>query len=310
MRLVRLALVLAISLPLLPAVAGARVDPGVEEWVFTGDIPPFTFPSKALLGRGGRGITAAFGEHPENLVAAANYRDTARGMFVEVTVQRVARTDFVDHLIEARVRSQENARVVPGGSMVIAFDQPLYFYCGGDGCNRRVYRWRSGPQIVVDINADGVASDGADIPCPEPTELLQAYLQRYPSSLTFQPDSDERAAQFRRDQLALRLSAAQHWLTQTATAAEDDQIPLLHEVGRHLTKFAQIRAAAFGTPSLLAEAQRIHDALQLPVTTQQRKLHEILSEYQGWWAQHQNDPVRLPPVATPTAAAPAGTPTP
>lgn len=189
--------------------------------------------------------------------------------------------------------------------MVALFGQPVLVYCSNaPNCTEREYTWRSGFQTVLELEAHAFSRltlpDGSpqigEIPCPEPTEILQAYLQRYPSSLTLYTEDDEHAKKWRRDQTALELAAADYQLDQRyASVPTEDQWLALAAARDHLTTFAELRQAAFRGPDAAKERGRIDKLRDLPSGTQLDELKKIRLEYRQWWSTHQNDPVYLPP---------------
>jgi hypothetical protein len=283
--------------------AEPRIDPAAEAWVFTSDLPPFSIERARGGSAGGAGLDYQyFGEHPENAGGDAEYRDRSRDMLVDISVVKNARTAFLDHLIEAQFRDATTARLHTEVSLIVMGGQPVFFYCGEPpGCGERTYTWRSGDRIVVKVEAKAfdrsprtVPSSGHK-PCPEPTEILQAYLQRYPSSLTLYTEDDEHAAKWRREQTALEIASAEFWLNQAGNAQPNQQSGLLDTARHHLESFAELREVAFRGPSASEEQKRLTAARQLPIPSRLTELNKIGQEYHAWWNTHQNDPVYLPP---------------
>lgn len=310
-RLLLIALAIATTAELLPAAAlQLKIDPGAGAWLIVADIPPFalggTIGAAASLTTGGGGIGAQFlGNDPQDVFAQAHYTDAVRGMLVDVQVIRNGRTAFLDHLVEAVFRDGSTGRLdLPESTIASILGGTLFFFCDKpSACKRRDYMWRSGSNLVVRISAhaashqrmpDGFPKVDA-IPCPEPTEVLQAYLQRYPSALSFYTEDDAHAKRWRHDQAALELVSADYHLDQTGGATPEHTASLLDAARDHLTSFAELRRVAFGGPSATKEAERIAAVRQLPAATQLAELNKIRNEYRQWWNAHQNDPVYLPP---------------
>ena len=279
-------------------------DLDVGTWLVASDILPFSFAS-AHVSAGG-GVNSRFlGDRPEDLFAGGSYRDRVRGVLIELSVTRNGNTAYLDHLIEADLRDDATGRMLgPENAMVLILGNPVFIFCDTPpDCEGRQYLWRSGPNFVVKVRASAAADVGPPdgppkirrLPCPEPTELLQTYLQRYPSSLTLFADSDDRAKAWRRDQTALELAAADYQLDRAATLAPDNQWQALGAARDHLALFAQLRELALRGPSFIKERDRIGSTSSLPTPAQLTELNKIRQEYRQWWNAHLNDPVFLPP---------------
>lgn len=288
------------------AISQPRIDPGADRWLVASDIPPFSFSSSAAVSVGGALGSPFFGDHTDDLFAATRYRDDSRGISVEVAVVRNGRPEFLDHLIEAVFRDGATGRMnLPQSTTTSVLNNTVFFFCDKPppNCESREYMWRSGPQLVIKVKAHASTAerlpDGFPqvhrIACAEPIEILQAYLERYPSAITAFTESDDRAKQWRRDQAALRLAAAEYQLDGAPSLSSDKQSQALDAARDHLTSFAELRRVAFGGASATKEAERIAAARQLPIATQLTELNKIRQEYRQWWNAHQNDPVSLPP---------------
>jgi hypothetical protein len=146
------------------------------------------------------------------------------------------------------------------------------------------------------------------LPCPEPSEILQAYLQRYPSALTLYTDSAERAAQWRRDMLELDLAAAQYKLAQRAAAPPDQLTPAnVASIADHLLDFARGREAVLSGPKFQREEDRIEKLREFSLPKRLQELQKIADEYQSWWTAQGYGQIEVPPLPPPT---PTAVPTP
>jgi hypothetical protein len=152
-----------------------------------------------------------------------------------------------------------------------------------------------------------------------PTEVLDAYLALYPSSI---PDSvagtPAHHTEWIRDDMRHTLTYATRDAGAAAMVADADKKALwVDHLRRWVTRFAQYRERfyGFGNAAELARSLatvekelrqsgggQIDPQAYLPV------LQGHVNEFQTWWNAHQNDPVLLPtpapsPASTPTAAA-------
>jgi len=302
-----------------------RVDPGAENWLVMADVGTFRL-TRASLRTGGGGIEPRFfGDHPDNLTAVGDYEDGAHSLLVGASVTRDIDTTYIERLMESEFRDDATGRFHSTSSLVSLLGNTVFLYCeGSPDCKGRIYEWRSGADIIVSIDAGTVANDitpGADPPltprtsktnppCPEPTEILQAYLQRYPSSLTMYTDSDERARQWQRDMMALEVAAAQYKLADAARKPVAQVRPAeLRDVESHLTEFALKRQLVLSGPKLEKETPRIEQWRALTDRSRQlAALKAVADEYQAWWSAQGYGQIEVPalppPPAVPTPIAP------
>jgi hypothetical protein len=325
-----LAVMLLVGTLLEAAVASAaEIEAGAEAWVIATDISPFSLVHATLRPGGGGVDGTVFGDHPDNFYAGAKYTDEARLISVGVGVTRDVRTAYIDHLIEDEFRDNARGRFHHSTSLISLFGSPVFLYCNQPpDCRRRLYEWRSGSDLVISVSAGTVRRDitpGADPPltprrssdlppCAEPTEVLQAYLERYPSALTLYSDSDERAAQWQRDMLELELAAAQYKLTQQATVPGDQLAPgKVARIADHLLDFAKGREAVLSGPKFQREEDRIEKLRELALPKRLQELQRIADEYRNWWRAQGHGEIEVPPLPPPTPTAaptPVNTPTP
>lgn len=286
------------------SVAQPVVPPGADAWVTTSDIGPFVFKG-ASLEAGGRGLYNGYAaSHAENVDAGAGYDDPARGISVHVRVTKHADPVHIRHFLEALFRSHSTGRMHGQTATVDRNGNTIYFYCSpSPDCKDRVYAWRSGSDRIVQVAAKafvdvGSPEDGPDprrIPCPEPAEVLDEYLDRYPSALTVSAQGDEQAKQWLRDRVGLELARAELDLEAVASVPEAMRSQALFEARSALIAWSEKREKVFGKPDSDREAERIARLDGLGSDAQIRELSKIRDEYRAWWAAHQNDPVVLPP---------------
>lgn len=305
MKAVALALLWATAAWLGARSSFAQVDPGADAWLIMNDISPFAVGTTAKVSAGASGIMERyFGEDPQDLFAGTDYSDDARDMTIEVAVIRVQRTTYLDHLLEAKFRDGRSGRMHAENSVISVGGESVLFSCAKPPpqCEDRTYSWRSGSNILVTIRAHAMEfftdAEGLPkprpIPCPAPTEILQAYLQRYPSALVPYSESDDRAKTWLRQQVALSLEAAESHLDREVSAVDPiDKERLLEDAVEHLLAFLRLRASALAGPAADRELRRLSSLDPLPLETQARKLAEIRQEYRAWWNVHQNDAVQL-----------------
>jgi hypothetical protein len=305
MRLARFGIAIMATLLLSVGAVGQSIMPGADAWVTTSDITPFAV-RKASLMEGGAGLYKGYlGDNPANVDAGARYEDSTRGMTVGVRVARQADTTYLVHFLESPFRSHKTGRLLPQATLSVHGGQRLFFYCSqGPDCEDRIYAWLSGLDTVVSVDAKafvdvGSAAAGPDprrTPCPEPTEVLDAYLDRYPSTLAEPPSADDESAkQWLRGRVGLMLAAAELRLAAVRTVQENLRGQALHEAREALYRWAQEREDVFRKPAAAREAERLHSLEPLPIDAQLRELEALRDEYRAWWTAHQNDAIELPP---------------
>jgi hypothetical protein len=277
-------------------------------------------------------IGEVFGDHPNNGGGGVDYQDPVRHMFLEVRVRREVRPEYVDHVIQRPYRDSQTGRLTSGLSVITLFGNALFLYCEeSPDCTERTYVWRSGPDLVVTVTAHaydrGVTPEAGprrDVPCPEPTELLQAYLERYPSSLTQNWEvpvwswiqDEARAREHLHTAVALRLAGAKYWLAMAARISIEQVRDVdLRKIERQLKEFARLRQAHLNGPDAETEHKRIKAIKQLAPQPRLSKLQELMQEYQAWWDRNVGVLVvvpALPPPVTPSPvpSTPTAVPTP
>jgi hypothetical protein len=228
--------------------------------------------------------------------------------------------------MEGRFRKSQTGRFTPRLSLVTLFGNAVLFYCSpSPDCNERTYVWRSGTDLVVTVSThayDRSVTPGAGprqkVPCPEPTEILQAYLTRYPSSLTQNwqipvwswIQDEQRGREHLRTEVALELAAAKYWLAMALRVpVEQVREGDLRKIEHHLKEFARLRQAHLSGRDAEQDRARIKAVKQLAPAARFNKLQEITQEYQTWWDGNQGTPIVVPPLP-PVTPTPANTPTP
>lgn len=209
----RIVAVLSLVLVTAPQAALSEGNADAAQWVIGDDISPFRLDGDVRLVTGtGANTSDLFGRDPRTIQAEASYVDHGRQIGADVEVSREIDTEYLDHMLTDTFVNPETGHFERGRSMVSVLGNVVYFACqDAPNCTHRSYTWRTASNILVLITAGAgpdfgpTATPGRrpeDIgkpityyPTPEPTELLQAYLQRYPSALTMYEDNDQRARQ-------------------------------------------------------------------------------------------------------------------
>jgi hypothetical protein len=282
------------------------------------DIGPFRWTGPG----GGTPILAGSGRLPslEDRSAGTSYRDRERRISVRVTVSRYAEPTWVLHEFLSGLMERSLRRTVAASDQVVGEgDRRRLEYAQADPVGAGgVIAWPSGETTLVQIRFD-ISGAGREVDLP--TQIIDAYLDLYPSSLSDSLAQTENCVEWIRDEMRRVLEYAPRDLQ----FAQGDSPPVLspefhrEQVIRWLTEFAELRERFYGAGSAnelkeeLLRAQLIDinpDTQELDVNKYLDRLEAKLTEFQRWWAAHQNDPVQLPtPLAT-AAPPPAETPVP
>jgi hypothetical protein len=125
---------------------------------------------------------------------------------------------------------------------------------------------------------------------PEPLEIIQAYLQKFPSTLpadlVLNSDHDK---QWIKDEMTRRLWLCDKWVAYSQ-AGNVEISDLVQELADHLTIFLQYREK-YHSISAKEELALIDDYMQADNKT---ALEGKLVEYKAWWVDHKNDSIILP----------------
>ncbi len=292
------------------------VDPRLADWVFLQDVPPFVHSTLSQPFRaGGAGYYgASFYEDSDegNVSAGTSYNDESRNMGVSVKIRHQAQGLYVDHFVEKRFRNRyREGRFSPNMQMLQLPEGVVYFFCeNSPNCIERTYRWLSGINTGVLVRTNcGVWQTNQHgqrklvrQPCPEPTEILQAYLTRYPSSLSYYVDDDSQALRWWKREAEFEMAVAKYNLVR---ARPNDT-----QVARRLEHFARIRGHYLDGPAAGPQESRIAAMKKLPAEIRHELLSSLWDEYHAWWVAKYATPVALYVSPTPTPAPPTPPPTP
>jgi hypothetical protein len=289
------------------------------------DIGPFRWIGRSEdAERGYTGILTGSGRlgNSEDRTRRTSYADRSREFFVDVVISSYADSTWVLHELEARYRS------ITGGfsGRVSVVEEPLrrrlQFVADSRVGPGGSIAWLSGESTLVRIQFD-VA--GADQPPMIPAEIVEAYLALYPSSLpTSVADTSEENARWLRDEMRRLLEYAPRDLGFARIVPTDPTQAYRRDFWRDqlirwLTEFAELRERFYGVGDadalkdelLRAQLTDINpDTQKLDLDKYLDRLEAKLTEFQAWWAAHQNDPVQLPTPEAAPATSPSPAPTP
>lgn len=147
------------------------------------------------------------------------------------------------------------------------------------------YRWLSN-NIIISI-------EYSDIPGtkPEPLEVVQAYLSKFPSTITFtnsEVKDRSHSDQWLKNEMERRLWLCDKWFGQLELGKVDQDTALKGTV-KSLNKFLDYREKYFGLKAS-GEKQSLWEYEQ---ANNEAGIRAKLQEYKDWWAKNKADRIRL-----------------
>ena len=146
------------------------------------------------------------------------------------------------------------------------------------------YSWISNNTVIIISYTD---LDGTK---PEPLEVVQAYLQKYPSTLpegfVFDAAHNE---QWIKDEMSRRLWLSEKWFAWQA-GGNVEMVEALGEVVDHLEEFLDYRQRYFG----MNANQEKMDLIAANRSNDEVAMKAKVAQYKQWWNSHKGDPIPLP----------------
>lgn len=222
-------------------------------------------------------------------------RTIGLGVEVQITQHAGSESDkWLLHEVEDGYRDEDNlnATVDTNVQMRSISGKNIYFI-GIYGA--KSYAWISNNYIVVKIGCSNCPNTK-----PEPLEIVQAYLQKFPSTITL-TDSDfksrSHSEQWIKDEMDRRLWLADKWVSQI-TAADPKLYDKLDDVVKHLKVFLDYKGKYFvqteeeKTAGITAKSEKN----VLGGYLEAKDLESIktkLAAYKAWWEAHKGDTINL-----------------
>ena len=187
------------------------------------------------------------------------------------------------HEVEGSFRDHEEARlgmIVEDTMIRELVGSRIIFYGGGTV----IYNWISNNSTVR------IEYSNFSGPKPEPLEVVQAYLQKYPSTLPADFVFDAaRNEQWIKDEMSRRLWLSEKWFA-WQSGGNVEMSKALDEVVDHLEEFLDYRQRYFGMNAdqekmELIAAKRVNDDVAIKAK---------LTQYKQWWEGHKGDSITLP----------------
>lgn len=290
----------------------AGVSVSAQDRIILHDIGPYKWLHTGGCGPGVSIVVAAGrAADPGDEGCSADYADPGRSVFVTVKASKHGNRAWLLHEMEGRMRTGTREGFPRSQSIVGAPDQRRFqsleqtpLNAGGN------VGWVSGDATIVDIE---FTFSGTGRTAEIPTEVVDAYLGLYPSSMPGSiADTPEHHTQWIRNEMRRLLEYATRDVSVARLPAADPQDSRAEEAqGRiegWLKALAEYRERFYGVGSgaqvgyeiMLAEADHTNRQTgKLEPAGYVTWLENRLNEFRTWWAAHQNDPVMLPAPGTP-----------
>jgi hypothetical protein len=250
---------------------------GIQGQAFSG--PPSKYSQTNTAG-----VLAGADHFSENDVSYdASYTEpSSKWPFVEVEVTQHAGADSDKWLLHELDKSFRTSLGIPGkdyGQRKIN-GQPIL------EAGYRIYRWLSGNKI---INIEYTADDQNK---PEPLEVVQAYLAKFPSTITSitlkELRSEANVTNWIKDEMGRRLWLCDKWSMQLQLG-KVTQADMLSALVKNMKVFLNYRQKYFGVT-----ADDDLSALQTYLLAKDgTSIKNKLTEYKTWWAKHKEKGIRL-----------------
>ncbi len=274
-----------------------RVFSTLSDCLITSDIGKYTFEGEsANMGKGSGvvGIAGHFDLDHEDIVCTGEYsnikeieglpieeaRQKIIGIEVQVTQHAGSESDkWLMHEVERGFRSDDFESHFEGMIREIEGNKIFTWLYGTS------YRWVSDNVVVYISYSDPQLSK------PEPLEIVRAYLQKFPSTITMtdaEVKSREHNEKWIKDEMERRLWLCDKWFYQLQLKKVDLR-KTLREVVDHLNVFLDYRERYYGVKAtdeknLLWEYLQANDG-----TSIKRKL----KEYKDWWSNNKEKAIGL-----------------
>ncbi|MGA2553341.1 MAG: hypothetical protein ABSF20_00980 [Smithella sp.] len=294
-------IVLLIGLFFVPLVAKAQ---SISDYLIVNDIGTFKMaqPEKSFITRppiggptisDGSGILSGSGhfpDHPDKSYKVLYIDSTGvkPGTEVEVTQHTGGDSDGrLRHEIENSYRSMKNEKMgLPyGASVTIREINGSKIIYGGLGGGQ--YTWLSN-NVVVEIEYTDLQRSK-----PEPIEVVQAYLVKFPSTITTTSaefKSNAYNVQWIMDEMDRRLWLCGKWILQPPTGQMTQQ-NILGELSNNMQVFLNYREKYFADITASNETEILYGFQKNnDIASMQKKL----TEYNTWWNANKSKAITLP----------------
>jgi hypothetical protein len=234
------------------------------------------------------GVLSATGHFPDHADKTYEVMYLGGGTYVSPTVEITQHVGgdsdkWLLHEIEKGFRDSKIERLglVLQGALIrkIGMDKVFSHGIGGGG-----YRWLSNNNIVVDVSYTSLVAGK-----PKPTEIVQAYLAKFPSVIPTALILDSaHDVVWIKDEMDRRLWLCDKWVLQIQPG-DVKLYDKLDSVVSNMNSFLDYREKYFG---IVAKDDKL-----LLLTALSKKddasIKTKLAEYKTWWNEHKNDSITV-----------------
>jgi len=256
---------------------------GSSDYLILQDIGLYKYMGKG--GGQGPGLLAGTGhfdiDHIDNSYGALYFNETNEiGVKIEVTQHAGSDSDkWLLHEVERGFRSDDLESKFEGTIKEINGNKIITWLYGTS------YRWVSNNVVVY------ISYSDPQLTKPEPIEIVQAYLQKFPSTITLtdaEAKSKAHNEQWIKDEMERRLWLGDKWFMALQTGKAEMK-KVLREAVDHMKVFLDYREKYYGI-SAKREKQVLWEYLQANNGT---GIKNKLQEYKDWWAANKDGQISI-----------------
>jgi hypothetical protein len=257
-----------------------------SDYLIIQSIGSFLSDGKGKCGNG-PGLHAAadhFRIDHNDITCDTGYYNVAQDMAVEIQVTQHAGVDSDKWLLHELDRDFRNYYGLPGDSYVMRVINGNTIMAAGSG--GWDYRWLSGYKVVH------ISYTDLQMTKPEPLEVVQAYLAKFPSTLTSMTSADLRTAKnettWIKDEMDRRLWLCDKWFYQLQLS-KVQQGEVLQQAVKSLNIFLDYREKYYGIKAA-NEKNLLASYLN---TNNGTGIKTKLAEYKTWWTVNKEKGISL-----------------
>jgi hypothetical protein len=261
------------------------VIPG--DYLILQSVGSYSSSGKGKCGDGAGFLEATdhFGQDHADATCRTGYYFMAQDLAVSIQVTQHAGVDSDRWLLHEVDRDFRNYYGIPGksfGPRQISGQTIIENLVAGAS-----YRWLSGSKIIVIEYRDSTMTK------PEPLEVIQAYLQKHPSTMSAftleELRSNSNKTTWIKDEMERRLWLCDKWFMQLQLGkAQESQV--LQESVKSMNIFLDYREKYYGMAAA-AEKNLLAGYLS---TNNGTAIKAKLDEYKKWWAVNKEKGISLP----------------
>ena len=261
---------------ILEDIASYKLFTGIPGRIFSG--PPSKY-SQTNTG----GILDAAGHFSEGDISyEASYTEPgSKWPFVKVEVTQHAGSDsdkWLLHEVERGFRRGDyEENMTPARFRNIDGNNIFYSGLGGG-----TYRWTSN-YVVVSIEYVDLYKQK-----PEPTEIVKAYLSKFPSTISALTIDRSHNEKWIKDEMERRLWLCDKWFLELQKG-KAEQKTVINEAVKHMEVFLNYREKYYGIKAL-DDKKLLSDYLMQNNGT---GIRNKLKEYKDWWTANKGNPINL-----------------